>query len=168
LVEIRELKSEDLEKVSRLSRLVLLDTWKKYARDYYPKKAVEFDVNAHNSDFYSRILKDPNVYCFIAEEEEEIVGVAIFRIFGKSGLANLVWIAVHPSFQRRGIGRKLLMKIIEQCESRKCHKIFLHTMPVLIPAINLYLKMGFKPEALLRKHWWGVDFIIMSKWLNNA
>ncbi len=37
---------------------------------------------------------------------------------------------------------------------------------MLIPAINLYLKFGFVPEAFLRKEWWNVDFIKMSLWLN--
>jgi len=81
------------------------------------------------------------------------------------GLALLEWICVHPTHQGKGIGEAILKHFIEYCKQQKCHKITLYTLPVLIPALKLYLKLGFVPEAYLHKEWWGVDFIKMSKWL---
>jgi ribosomal protein S18 acetylase RimI-like enzyme len=38
---------------------------------------------------------------------------------------------------------------------------------MLKPAINLYKKLGFVEEAILKKHYWKMDFILMSKWFNQ-
>ncbi|MCK4439716.1 GNAT family N-acetyltransferase [Candidatus Bathyarchaeota archaeon] len=70
-----------------------------------------------------------------------------------------------PTYQKDSIGKALLEKVIEHCRAEGCHKITLYTLPFLIPAINLYLKYGFVPEAYLHKEWWNVDFMKMSKWL---
>lgn len=105
----------------------------------------------------------------MAEEDGNVVGVATGTILRgnekEGGLARLGWICVHPAHQRGGIGRALLNRVIEHSKEQKCHKITLYTLPVLIPALNLYFKLGFVPEAYLQKEWWGVDFIKMSKWL---
>ncbi|MFQ6089727.1 MAG: GNAT family N-acetyltransferase [Candidatus Methanofastidiosia archaeon] len=71
-----------------------------------------------------------------------------------------------PRFQRNGIGSSLLDTVVRYCRKKGCHKISLNTLPVLRPALNFYLKKGFVPEAFLRKQWWKVDFIFMSKWLD--
>jgi hypothetical protein len=34
-----------------------------------------------------------------------------------------------------------------------------------MPAVNLYMRLGFVPEAYLRREWWEVDFLKMSLWL---
>jgi ribosomal protein S18 acetylase RimI-like enzyme len=54
---------------------------------------------------------------------------------------------------------------VDYLKAKGCHKVSLHTQSVLMPAINLYMKMGFVPEAYLRNQWWGMNFIYMSKWL---
>ncbi|MFQ6068307.1 MAG: GNAT family N-acetyltransferase [Candidatus Bathyarchaeia archaeon] len=110
-------------------------------------------------------LKIETNFIFVAEEKNTVIGVAVGRIVGKSGLARLGWIGVHPSHQRKGTGKALLKEVIKYCRNQGCHKLTLYTLPVLIPALNLYLKLGFVPEAYLRKEWWNVDFIKMSKWL---
>lgn len=101
----------------------------------------------------------------VAEKNKAIVGIAFGEVVGESGLARLGWIGVHPKHQRQGIGKALLNEFVKKCKQKGCHKVTLYTLPVLIPAMNLYLKYGFVPEAYLRKEWWKVDFIKMSLWL---
>jgi len=144
---------------------IMLDCWEKYEKDYYPKKALDFDISVHSPKYYQDSLKVETNFAFVVEEDNEIVGIANGRLVGKSGLARLGWIGVHPNHQNKRIGKALLKKVIEYCRAEGCHKITLYTTPVLIPAVNLYLKQGFVPEAYLRKEWWNVDFIKMSKWL---
>lgn len=111
------------------------------------------------------ILKLETNFTFVAEENNEIVGIADGTLVDKSGLSRPDWIDAHPTHQNKGIGKALLEKVIEHCRTKGCHKITLYTTPVLMPAVNLYLKQGFVPEAYLHKEWWNVDFIKMSKWL---
>lgn len=165
MASIRKMQSGDAKKVSKMTKEIMLDCWEKYEKDYYPKKALDFDISVHSPKYYRDSLKVETNFVFIAEEDNKIVGVAKGMIIGESGLARLGWIGIHPTRQNLGIGKALLEKVIEHCRAKGCHKITLFTLPVLIPAVNLYLKCGFVPEAYLHKEWWNVDFIKMSKWL---
>ena len=162
---IRKMEPSDAKQTSKMTKEIMLDCWEKYEKDYYPKKALDFDISVHSPKYYRDSLKVKTNFAFVAEENGEIVGIAMGRLVGESGLARLGWIGVHPTHQNTGIGKTLLEKVIEHCRSKGCHKITLYTLPVLIPAINLYLKYGFVPEAYLHKEWWNVDFTKMSKWL---
>jgi ribosomal protein S18 acetylase RimI-like enzyme len=159
------MQHEDTKAASRATKEAMLDSWEKREKNYYPKEALDFDISVHSPKDYRDFLRPETNYACIAEQDNKIIGIAMVTIVGKSGLARLGWIGVHPSHQKRGVGTALLEDVVEHCKSRKCHKITLYTLPVLIPAINLYLKFGFVPETYLHKEWWNVDFIKMSKWL---
>ncbi len=169
MVIVREMKPEDAEESAKVSAEAMEDSWNRHERDYYPRKALEFDMSVHMSEKYIKGIQESNDFLFVGDENGKIVGVAvgtILRGYEKvGGLARLGWICVHPSRQGKGIGEALLNRVVEYCKQQKCHKITLYTLPVLVPAVNLYLKFGFVPEAYLHKEWWGIDFIKMSKWL---
>lgn len=169
MVVVRRMKVEDAAAASKVSIEAMEDYWSRLAKDYYPRKALEFDKSLHTPENYIKRLQEENELLFVAEENGEIIGVATGRILRgyekEGGLALLGWICVKPSYQGRGVGEAILRHVVEYCKKQKCHKITLNTLPVLIPALKLYLKLGFVPEAYLHKEWWGVDFIKMSKWL---
>jgi ribosomal protein S18 acetylase RimI-like enzyme len=156
---VREMKTDDVKRASLLSKEIMMDAWKRFEKNYYPKRALEFDLSQHSPENYMKNLDDSARFNFVAEKNGELVGIAMGIILGTPGLARLGWIGVRPSHQRQGVGKALMQKVIEHCRAKGCHKITLYTLPVLIPAINLYLKFGFVPEAYLRREWWAVDFI---------
>ena len=51
-------------------------------------------------------------------------------------------VGVHEDFQRQGIGRRLLERIIDVARSRGCHGIWLGTELQNVPARELYRKSG--------------------------
>jgi len=159
------MRIEDAEQAAEVLRETMLHSWEHYEKDYYPKQALEFDIAHNSTESLRERFANPENFGFVAEEDNKIVATAIGRVVGESGLAILGWIGVHPDYQRKGIGKALLQRVIEYCRAKRCHKIILYTLPVLMPAINLYLKCRFVPEAYLRKEWWRVDFIKMSLWL---
>ena len=165
IVFVRKMKLEDAEQVSRVIREIMLDSWERYEKNYYPRRALEFDISRHSPEKYRESLEVETSFTFVAEEKGRIIGVASGGIIGDSGLAKLDSIGVHPNQQRKGIGKALLKEVVNYCKTKGCHKITLYTLPILIPAMNLYLRLGFVPEAHLRKEWWAVDFLKMSKWL---
>jgi ribosomal protein S18 acetylase RimI-like enzyme len=167
MVTIRKMQPKDVEEASKVLCEVMRDAWERYEKGYYPKRALEFDMSINSPEHLRKKLANPQRLLLVAEENETIVGVAFGEITGESGLAKLGWIGVHPKHQRRGIGKALLEKFVKNCKQRKCHKVTLITLPILLPAMNLYLKCGFVPEAYLRREWWKVDFIKMSLWLKN-
>jgi len=75
----------------------MLDCWEKYEKDYYPEKALDFDISVHSPKYYQDSLKVETNFAFVAEENNEIVGIANGRLVDESGLAILGWIGVHPT-----------------------------------------------------------------------
>jgi ribosomal protein S18 acetylase RimI-like enzyme len=51
--------------------------------------------------------------------------------------------AVHPSFQRLGIGQKLFSAAVEHCRSLGCSHIHLHVDETNTGAVSLYRARGF-------------------------
>lgn len=162
---IREMKPVEVQDASLLSRRVMKDSWERFEKDIYPREALEFDLTQHSPENYANSLKNQSHFNFVAEENKKLIGVTNGAVLGASGLARLGWIGVHPEYQRNGIGKALMHEVINHCRAEGCHKITLYTLPCLIPAVTLYLKVGFVPEAFLRKEWWSVDFLKMSVWL---
>jgi ribosomal protein S18 acetylase RimI-like enzyme len=166
---VRRMGLEDVEDVVSVFVGSFEDSWDRYERNYYPRKALEFDFSRFTPEYCRKRIQEPNDFLFVAEENGKIAGAAVGGILRGNekdgGLALLGYICVQPFHQRKGLGEALLSHVLEYCKQQKCHKITLYTLPVLVPALNLYLKLGFVPEAYLHKEWWGVDFLKMSKWL---
>jgi len=169
MATVRRMSLEDIEDAVSVSATSFEDAWNRYEKDYYPRKALEFDFSRNSPENYRKRIQEPNDFLFTVKEEAKIVGVAIGGMLRgnekEGGLALLSSICIHPLHQRKRLGETLLNHVVEHCRQQKCHKITLYTLPVLVPAMNLYLKLGFIPEAYLRKEWWGIDFLKMSKWL---
>lgn len=162
-VIVRKLRKTDAADASRFCRRTNTWMYEKYLRGYYPKEASDFDARTRSANGLAEWATDRNRFCFLAHDGTEICGIVMGTVFGKSGLAKINWIAVDPKHQHEGIGIKLMIEAEEHLKKRGCHKIFLNTLPALVPAIRLYMKFGLLPETYLRKHWWGVDFLVMSK-----
>ncbi len=166
---VRRMNLEDVEDAVSVFVASFEDSWNRYERDYYPRKALEFDFSRITPEYCKKRIKESNDFLFVVEENGKIAGAAIGGIQRGNeetgGLALLTCICIHPSHQRKGLGEALLNHVLEYCRKQKCHKITLYTLPVLLPAMNLYLKLGLVPEAYLRKEWWNIDHLKMSKWL---
>ncbi len=88
-------------------------------------------------------ILDPGGRIFFATAGERCVGCcALIRIRDKE--FELAKMAVEPSYQRAGIGRRLLHAAIEEGRNAGARRLYLETNHVLTPAIRLYESMGFK------------------------
>ena len=68
--------------------------------------------------------------------------------------------AVEPSYQRAGIGRRLLVAAIEEARNAGAHRLYLETNHVLTPAIRLYESVGFKhidPDRIIPSQYTRAD-----------
>jgi ribosomal protein S18 acetylase RimI-like enzyme len=80
---------------------------------------------------------------FFASAGERCVGCcALVRIADKE--FEVAKMAVEPSYQRAGIGRRLLRAAIEEGRNAGAHRLYLETNHTLTPAIRLYESVGFK------------------------
>jgi len=44
---IRKMELSDAKQTSEMTKEIMLDCWEKYEKDYYPKKALDFDISVH-------------------------------------------------------------------------------------------------------------------------
>jgi putative acetyltransferase len=80
---------------------------------------------------------------FFATAGERCVGCcALIRLSDKE--FEVAKMAVEPSHQKAGIGRRLLQAAIEEGRNAGAQRLYLETNHVLTPAIRLYESLGFK------------------------
>ncbi len=73
----------------------------------------------------------------VAEHRGEVVGVAGLELCCDNGLLRSV--AVAPAWQRRGLARALVRRVIAQAEERRLHAVYLLTTT----AAHYFQKFGF-------------------------
>src|SRR5690554_3979938 len=83
------------------------------------------------------------------ELAEYVVALAGERVVGYGGMwmvlneAHITNIAVTPSYRRRGIGRRLLLGLIQRAVALGADRMTLEVRPSNQPARNLYRSLGF-------------------------
>ena len=127
-------------------------------RDYAPADQSSFrDLNVEWIEHYFKLekkdlesLNDPKGYILdkgghilVAEYQGEVAGVcALLKM--ENATYELAKMAVAPKFQGKNIGWLLGKASIEKAKALGAKKLFLESNTTLVPAINLYYKLGFK------------------------
>lgn len=105
--------------------------------------------------------------CVVGNAQLRQLGPRLCRHVG------LVALGVHPEFQGRGLGRKLMQSLLERTNPDIFHRIELYVRADNSRAINLYESFGFRHEAVRKSFIWledgsYVDDLIMVRFLNPA
>jgi len=119
---------------------------------------------ASSREFHEKLSEeasDPNNFFMVAMEEDETIGLAWGNI-REDGSSWLTFLGVKPAHRRKGVGRSLLTRFIEESRKQGSHKVSLDTDPRLIPAVRLYESMGFVTEGFARNPY-GLELVIYSK-----
>ena len=110
-------------------------------------------------------LKNPLALWLVAMEGDRLAGyIGSQSVEGEADVMN---VAVHPDFRRRGIAEQLCNTLVSQLYQNQIHCLTLEVRASNVPAIHLYQKMGFvlvgrrpnyyrhpKEDALImRKEW---------------
>ena len=113
-------------------------------------------------DVLQEELNNPNSEYFVAKLENNILGFAgIWKAVDDVHITDIV---VKKSNRQTGIGSKLLEKLIQTAKSQNFNSITLEVNEHYQPAINLYLKYGFKNVGFRKKYYNNKDnAIIMTK-----
>jgi len=86
------------------------------------------------------------------------------RFFIRAGVCILERLSVEPGFQGRGVGR-MLVNEVERRARGSAHKVYLETGLLAGDLIRFYTKLGYAPEAVLRRHYGDFDWIAFSRFL---
>lgn len=113
-------------------------------------------------DVLQEELNNPNSEYFVAKLENNILGFAgIWKAVDDVHITDIV---VKKSNRQTGIGSKLLEKLIQTAKNKNFKAITLEVNEHNLPAINLYLKYGFKNVGFRKKYYSNKNnAIIMTK-----
>jgi len=139
---IYEAEEKDLQIISELEKDLFSE-----------EKWSYFQILREFKNDFSKIL--------VFKEKEEIIGYLIFREIKPE--IEILKIGVRKEYQRKGVGTKLIQKLIEIAKEKNISKIFLEVKTSNLSAYNFYKKLGFK-EMYRRKNYYGnEEAIVMVK-----
>ena len=108
-------------------------------------------IKLWNLKQWEKELKKNYVYAFACFRNYQIIGICVFqKIFCN---AELTYLSIHPSYKRKGLGKKLLKEIFKQCESFAIEKIHLEVSDKNLDAVNFYRAFGFETIGIRKKYY---------------
>lgn len=119
-----------------------------------------------NENSFLEEIKKENSFCFVALENDNVVGFAVLEVVLDEG--NLLDIAVDESYRRKGIARELFKELLKVAEEKKLSFITLEVRESSIPAISLYEAHGFEKVGV-RKNYYSKPLenaVLMTKYFN--
>ena len=142
---ITEMNASHVPQVAALEKICFVDPWS------------EMSIASELQSLWS--------YWLVALEEDRVVGY----VGSQSSIdeADIMNVAVHPDFRRRGVAEARIIRLVSDLKERGIHALLLEVRVSNTPAITLYEKLGFsqvgrrknyyhnpKEDALiLRKEW---------------
>lgn len=96
-------------------------------------------------------LKNPLSCWLVAEEDGEVAGyVGSQTVMDESDMMN---VAVHPDYRRKGIAEKLVTELVEALKKRDSRCLTLEVRASNEPARALYEKLGFVQVGLRKNYY---------------
>lgn len=140
-VSIRKMHPDDVDNVYELESLIFNDSWS------YKHLKSETDGEIYKNPFVLEIDGKISGYTFVWVIADEI---------------HINNFAIHPSFQQKGLGLKLISFIFSKFENYS--KFFLEVRKSNKAAINLYRKCGFEIIFTRIKYYSdGEDALVMMR-----
>lgn len=96
-------------------------------------------------------LRNPLSCWLVAEEDGVVAGyVGSQTVMDESDMMN---VAVHPDYRRKGIAEALVAELVEALEKRESHCLTLEVRASNEPAKALYEKLGFTQVGLRKNYY---------------
>ena len=119
-----------------------------YAKDFYDLNVAWLKKYFYVEPYDEKVLSNPKEYVldaggfiFFAKYKSEIVGV--IALINQKTFFELSKMAVLPKYQGLKIGQKLADFCVNFAKQQNWKSITLYSHRSLVPAINLYKKIGF-------------------------
>ncbi|TAN46377.1 MAG: ribosomal-protein-alanine N-acetyltransferase [Methylococcaceae bacterium] len=92
-------------------------------------------------------------HCWVGQFQTEVVAFGILSVVLDE--AHVMNLGVAPTNRRKGYGRKMLQKLVDEATAHKVENLFLEVRPSNTPALQLYETMGFN-EVGRRKYYYPI------------
>ena len=138
----REWTKSDISQIAEIEKQCFSDPWSEQA----------FESGMNSPFFYGILFEEGGQVCAYACE------MVIFED------AEILNVAVAPSFRRRGLGKELMLALENYAKNKGAERLLLEVREGNIPARGLYEKQGFEAYGV-RKNYYedGENAVIMQK-----
>ncbi len=128
----------------------------------YTLETLCFTVPWTKQAFENELDNENACYVLLCEGETVIGYCAFWQAADSADITN---VAVHPGYRRQGLGKKLLMRLLEEAASRGVGQIYLEVRLSNLAAQALYSACGFSRVGLRKKYYAdnNEDAVIMAK-----
>ena len=101
----------------------------------------------HDGDSFKVVLKSPDNYVFVAEENGKIIGFATVSVrtlvrYPKP-IAELDELFVAEEFRKHGVGKKFMSKVEEIAKKRNCYRLYIASANRFKIAHKFYEVLGY-------------------------
>ncbi len=120
---------------------------------------VEVEKLCFNSGFaketFLREMENKIAHYIVSETDGKVSGYG--GIWNVCGACEIIDIAVHPDFRKRGIGQGILERLIDFCKQEDCSEINLEVRESNKIAQKLYEKLGFIKNGERKNYYEGKE-----------
>ena len=121
---------------------------------------VSFD-NPWQEEMFEAEMAGPISDALSVEIDGLYAGYITYRVILDEG--HLMNVAIHPDFQKRGYGRRLVQHFLDDCRERGVVVVYLEVRPSNVPARILYRRFGFRKTGARKKYYEnGEDALLME------
>ncbi len=127
-----------------------------------------FKKESFSKQQISYLLADYNSIGLIARVEDKIAGFIMARIDVEREMpvGHIMTIDVSPSFQRRGIGTRLMLEVESLFKQKDVLECRLEVREDNVAALNLYLKLGYLKVGVLEGYYGKTNGLYLRKTLS--
>ena len=130
-MRIEKMTAEHVPQIAEIEKLCFHDAWS--------EKSIASE------------LDNKLAYWLVALEEDRVAGyVGSQTVLDWTDMMN---VAVHPDFRRRGIGEALVRQLAADLKAMGSHCLTLEVRQSNAPAISLYEKLGFVQVGLRKNYY---------------
>ena len=143
-MDLREASIEDAEEITEQLWMPLAEEM----QDYSDREFSE-DIEEKALKKRRKTLESDNAICFVAEIDEELVGLVSASIDNEDGLFKQLGTAyihdlyVRPDYRREGLASKLMNKIENWASDNSCQYVEFSVDSPNTPAIEFYRDEGY-------------------------
>ncbi len=142
-----------------------LETALEIQREAFGAYVGVYEVSAWTTETLENVRRDlAEKRLLVAEWEGEVVGSV--RFWTVAGVCVIRLLSVRPTHQGRGVATAL-MREIERL-SPEAHKFYVCTMLRTPRNIELFLSLGYRPEAVLPAHYHKLDLLCLAKYPSRS
>jgi ribosomal-protein-alanine N-acetyltransferase len=147
-LKLKSLTSEDLSAILELDQACFGGLW--------TLEGYQRELDSPNSDLLG---------IFAPHSSKTLLGMGCFWSILEE--AHITIVAVHPQYQRQGLGQALIYALLKTASDRNLERATLEVRASNAAAISLYQKFGFKTAGRRRRYYQdnGEDALIL--WLSD-